>query len=112
MQQLSDLTSLALHQVVAERLLADERVIALALENLAAWSRRNSDSPRLLAGYNEWRELLKLPREEIAALLVETSDRAQRLRSNSPFPGVLTPAEVWEIKRRCWDEAKRARTAN
>jgi hypothetical protein len=81
--------------------------IALARLNLERWSRRNHNAPGLLRCYAEWRELLELPIDEVAAILMEESDRGQRLRQNSPFVGILTPAEVWEIKRRAYD----ARTA-
>jgi CRISPR/Cas system-associated endoribonuclease Cas2 len=32
--------------------------------------------------------------------LCAETEEGQRLRQNSPFAGVLSPAEVWEIKSR------------
>jgi len=40
------------------------------------------------------------PLEDICGLLVAESEQGQHLRQNSPFAGVLSPAEVWEIKNR------------
>lgn len=72
----------------------------LARENLDRWSRRNADSPHLLRGCAEWRAILNRPIGEIRAILTAKADAGQRLRQNSPFVGVLSPSEVWEIKRR------------
>jgi hypothetical protein len=73
--------------------------IELAKSNLDRWSRLNSDAPALLASYQEWREILQRPVEEIIATLIATTDEGQRLRQNSPFAGVLSPKEVCQIKR-------------
>lgn len=75
--------------------------IDLARDNLDRWSRRNADAPALLRGYAEWREWLDRPIPDICAMLTAETDEGQRLRQNSPFAGVLSPSEVWEIKRRC-----------
>ena len=71
----------------------------LARSNLDRWSHRNSHAPALLACYEEWRQILQRPVEEISATLTAQTDEGQRLRQNSPFAGVLSPAEVWQIKR-------------
>ena len=74
--------------------------IDLARNNLDRWSRLNADSPGLLRCYAEWREWLDRPMQEICGLLTAKTDEGQRLRQSSPFAGVLTPSEVWQIKRR------------
>ena len=74
-----------------------------ARANLDRWSRRNRDAPGLLRCYAEWRELLDRPTDQICDILTAKTDEGQRLRQNSPFAGVLSPSEVWEIKRRCHD---------
>jgi hypothetical protein len=95
-----DQVSLELARQVAERLRWRPEVLDIARANLARWSHLNSASPSLLRSYAEWQEILSQPVEEICALLCSESGHAQRLRQNSPFAGVLTPAEVWEIKSR------------
>lgn len=93
-----DEVSLALARSVAERLCSRPELIAVARENLARWSRQNAASPSLLRCYAEWEALLARSVGEVCDLLVAQTDEAQRLRQNSPFAGVLSPVEVWEIK--------------
>jgi hypothetical protein len=48
-----------------------------------------------------WRELLGLPAEDIAAALIEDSDRGQLLRDTSPVFGKgFTSREVVELRDR------------
>ncbi len=78
--------------------------IDFARENLDRWSHRNADAPRLLECYREWRAILDLPIPDVIRVLLDPSDEGQRLRQNSPFAGVISAREVWEIKRRLRDE--------
>ena len=100
---LQDAVSLELARRVAIRLRASPDLLALASDNLARWSRLNADAPGLLRCYGEWRAILERPIEEICGALCAQTGEGQRLRQNSPFAGVLSPAEVWEIKslQRC-----------
>ena len=91
--------SLELHRQVAERLCQDPGLIARARANLERWMERHGDGP-LQPAYQEWKELLDghdVP--EIIGLITEESERAARLRQNTPFVGILSPREVWRIKR-------------
>ena len=96
----TDQVSLELARRVAERLRRQPGVMDIARANLVRWSRQNSSVPSLLRCYAEWQEILSRPLDEICNLLCAESDNAQRLRQNSPFAGVLPPAEVWEVKAR------------
>ena len=93
-----DRVSLALARRVAERLRERADFLEIARGNLSRWRERNANSPSLLRCYAEWDRILKLPLEQICALLVAETEYGQRLRQNSPFAGVLSPAEVWQIK--------------
>lgn len=95
-----DQVSLELARRVAERLRLRPELIAFAQANLVRWSQQNASAPSLLRCYAEWQQILSRPVEEICTLLCSESDNAQRLRQNSPFAGVLSPTEVWEIKSR------------
>ncbi|MEI6078942.1 MAG: hypothetical protein WCS94_25440 [Verrucomicrobiota bacterium] len=95
-----DQVSLTLAHRVAERIQCQPEVLNIARANLARWSRQNQSVPSLLRCYAEWEQILTRPVAEICQLLLADSDDAQRLRQNSPFAGVLTPAEVWEVKSR------------
>jgi len=94
-----DLASLEIARHIARDLSRHPEWIALARSNLDRWSQLNRSAPGLLACYREWQALLERPAEEIASILVAQTDQGQRLRQNSPFAGVLSPAEVWRIKR-------------
>jgi hypothetical protein len=93
-----DQVSLALGRRVAERLRRQPELLDLARANLARWSRRNASVVSLLRCYAEWQEILRLPVEQVCALLCAETDEAQRLRQNSPFAGALPPAEIWAVK--------------
>jgi len=96
----TDQVSLELARRIAEKLRWEPEVIDFARANLSRWSQQNASAPSLLRCYAEWQKILSRPVEEICALLCSSSDDAQRLRQNSPFAGVLTPTEVWEVKSR------------
>ena len=96
----SDQVSLEMARRVADRLRLHPESVEIARANLARWSRQNASVSSLLRCYAEWEGILSRPVDEICDLLCSASDDAQRLRQNSPFAGVLSPAEVWEIKSR------------
>lgn len=98
--ELTDGISLELGRRTAARLRQQPELLRLALENLARWSRLNANAPALVRCYAEWREILNHPLEEICSLLSSDSEEGQRLRQNSPFAGVLSAREVWELKQR------------
>lgn len=96
----TDRVSLELGRRVAEKLRWHPELVEFARANLVRWSQLNQAAPSLLRCYTEWQQILTRPTGEICDLLCSESDDAQRLRQNSPFAGVLTPAEVWEVKSR------------
>lgn len=85
-----DERSLALHRLVAEKIVADPALLDKARENVRRWQGRE-DPPSLVL--IEWALILERPVEQVAALLVESSENATRLRQSSPFTGILTEAE-------------------
>jgi hypothetical protein len=97
--ELIDEISLELGRRTAARLRQQPGLLQLARDNLARWYRQNANVPTLLRCYEEWRELLNHPLEEICALLTSESEDGQRLRQNSPFAGILSAREVWELKQ-------------
>jgi hypothetical protein len=95
-----DETSLEMGRRVAARLQDQPDLLSIAHANLDRWSHLNADAPSLLRCYAEWRVILQHPLSEICGLLTSDSEEARRLRQNSPFVGVLSPREVWELKQR------------
>ena len=67
-------------------------LIQVAIENLKRWMARTEGAPN--ACDIEWATLLaEKPWNELREKLLEESDEGQRLRSSSPFAGVLTEEE-------------------
>jgi hypothetical protein len=90
-----DLRSLAMHRAIAAKLLAgDLSPIEIGLRNLDRWTPTAGRSTHYL---DQGREILIKPPKEIAALIVEESERMTALRQASPFAGALTPKERWRI---------------
>jgi DNA-binding transcriptional MerR regulator len=84
----ADRRSLAYHQAIAKRL--DDRLVAEARERVD----RLAAEGHMHSTYAErWREVLALPPERIAELLVADSQEARDLRQSSPFAGVLNEHE-------------------
>jgi hypothetical protein len=106
--EMQDRVSLEIARRIAAELPRRPEWLALAGENIEHWRQLNSASASLLKCYDEWSALLSRPVTEVCTALVEPGDRGQRLRQNSPFAGALTPAEVWDIKRRVRHEQNAA----
>ena len=85
-----DERSLALHQLIAKKVLADPALLDKARENLARWQQME-DSPKLALA--EWEQILSGSTEQIVQFPTERSERATRLNQSSPFAGILSEAE-------------------
>jgi len=86
-----DARSLALHCLIAQKVMADPSLIDIARRNLAAWRKKSAGAePHYL---EEWQRILARPWSQVAALLTEQSENATRLRQSSPFAGILSTAE-------------------
>lgn len=86
----SDMISLALHQLTAVRLRANPSLVEKAKSNLQAWLEKNPN----VSAWLEWKTILETNSLEtvLKKMLAET-DEGQRLRSSSPFVGLVTPQE-------------------
>jgi hypothetical protein len=85
--------SLALHREIAERLEQNPELIEIAKANLERWAARDGDLPV----WREWREILNKPLALIIAILRSDDETSKRLRQSSPFSGILSPRERWNI---------------
>jgi hypothetical protein len=99
--------ALAYHYAVAKRLRAEPKaVLERARQNLDRWTEGDTFGPGDLASLEEWRQILD---EEGVGRLIEImtdpSDEGQRLRSSSPFVGVLSPELRLEILAACEQRA-------
>ncbi len=92
-----DSFNLMLHRAVAEKLRQNPKAaMQIARKNLEHWSKNKSFA------LTEWQNILenRTP-EEIAKIISQDTDEGQRLRSSSPFAGVLTESERDEIWSEC-----------
>lgn len=92
-----DLFNLMLHTAVAEKLRRNPKsVLQIAHNNLKNWLKDNN--PALL----EWQNILETETpEEIIKIITQNTDEGQRLRSSSPFAGVLSESEREKIWSEC-----------
>lgn len=89
----------AMHNIIAERLRSgDLSPLQKARSNLERWKQQFGGV--LPAGYLEWAALLDAGLEAVLRVLDGEDQEAVRIRSSSPFAGVLSPRERWEILRR------------
>jgi len=98
-----DFFSLVLHRVVAEKMRVDEtEVLQIARNNLKRWLKSESFAGSERVALLEWQEILdNSTPEEIKKIITADTDEGQRLRSSSPFAGVLSEAEREKIRSEC-----------
>ncbi len=98
MQKRADLRSIALHQEIVKKLRSHPSLWAIPRNNLAKWKKMRGGLPPALV---EWEKILTThSKEQILSLLESESEEAIRLRSSSPFTGILTEAERRKIFER------------
>ena len=86
-----DARSLAMHCMIARKIARDPRMLDKARQNLQRWIEKSgSPAPPYLL---EWKAILDRPWPDVAALITSMHQDATRLRSSSPFAGVLTEEE-------------------
>ncbi len=83
-----------LHQHIVQELKSDpQAVLKTARSNLKRYKKRNGD----WLPYIEWEKKLKLPIDEIIAILSSNDESAILARSNSPFAGCIPYRQRWQI---------------
>ena len=93
---LKDARSLVLHTVIAYKISKDPSLLEQAKEYQA--QRLKTHEPGRVPRYEEeWAQILILDWQKVAAFLIAVTEDAIRLRSSSPFPGILTQAEREKI---------------
>ena len=88
-----------MHRVIAARIRAgDASIVSRAKANLERWRERFGGS--LPAAYEEWVTLLDGDVAAVLDVLESTNQESVRRRISSPFTGILSPTERWEILKR------------
>ena len=92
-----DRRSLALHRLVAERVMRDPALFEKARLTLSKWRQTVcvASQPYL----EEWERLMNQGVDACLSVAVEDSERAAVLRQSSPFSGVLTNRERFAFLR-------------
>ena len=85
---------LAMHRAIAVKLRAAPELLAIAYDNLRRWS---ESAGRSQPYCDAWMEVLARPFEEMLALIQEENESMHAMRQASPFAGVLSAKERWEI---------------
>jgi hypothetical protein len=90
-----DARSLAMHCRIVQKISRDPRLFKKAEANLSRWSAKiDGPTPRYM---KEWQEILEKPWLTIAEMMTSMSEDATRLRSSSPFAGILSEIEREQI---------------
>ena len=93
--RIPDARSLAMHCKIVQKISRDPLLIDKAKANLSRWSAKiDGPKPRYL---KEWQEILDKPWLTIAEMMTSMSEDATRLRSSSPFAGILSEEEREQI---------------
>ncbi|MFL5380411.1 MAG: hypothetical protein ACJ783_15360 [Myxococcales bacterium] len=93
---LAEERSLAYHREVAARLARRPELISVAKRRAEEWASQGEGH----APYaKEWLRVLAGTIDEIAAQLIDPSERGRALRQASPFSGALDPRERWKLWR-------------
>ncbi len=90
-QQRADQRSKAFHVMIAAKLRAHPELWAIPKQNIQRWEKERKGVPSALY---EWRCILQTSsKKKILTILESDAEEAQRLRSSSPFTGILTSSE-------------------
>jgi hypothetical protein len=94
-QQLADERSRIFHLRIAEKLRLHPELWAIPEQNIQRWEKTLG---RVSPAIYEWSRILHTySREQIFSILESPSEEAIRLRSSSPFTGILSESEREEI---------------
>ena len=91
MQKRSDARSEALHREIAKKLRSNPQLWIVPKKNIERWKKaRKTPMPAII----EWESILnRRSREDILAIIEGDSEESIRLRSSSPFTGILNDLE-------------------
>ena len=91
MQRRSDERSMVLHIEIAKKLRTDPSLWDIPKRNIAKWI---SGRDRLIPAVREWEHILNTnTKEQVLSILESDSEESVRLRSSSPFTGILSDSE-------------------
>lgn len=95
----SDWRSLEMHRLIAKKLVENPSLIELAQSNISRWSSVRGKT----RSYLEWEDILSSGIQRTIDILTGEDQECARLRSSSPFTGVLSEPERTDLFNR-WKE--------
>jgi hypothetical protein len=101
--RIAERRSLAYHQLVAERIRRDPRLIEQALARVARWLAEGR-APHYARA---WQSVLSGSIEDVCRVVEADTEEARALRQATPFAGVIDPRERWKIWREVASSAPR-----
>ena len=94
MQRRSDERSQMLHKEISKKLKSNPSLWDIPRNNIRKWKGSGKLAPALI----EWDHILNTTtKEQILSILESSSEESVRLRSSSPFTGILTENERKKI---------------
>jgi hypothetical protein len=97
----SDWRSLEMHRLIATKLEADPSLLERARSNISRWKNQRGMRP----AYLEWEEILSSGMDRILRVLTSEDQASARLRSSTPFTGILSDAERIQLFSR-WKDTR------
>jgi len=97
--ELHDRRSLAIHQLIAERIRADPSLLDRARARVTEWQRSCTMNPKYPSA---WAALLDGSVEKLIEVLLDPGEAATELRHVSPFAGIVDV----ETRNRIWRDVK------
>ena len=91
MQRRSDERSIALHREIAKKMRSNPSLWDIPKNNIVKWKKMRG---KLTPAFIEWEHILNTyTKEQILSILESDSEESTRLRSSSPFTGILSEKE-------------------
>lgn len=100
----SDFRSLEIHKLIAKKIEKEPYLVKKAIANIDNWKKNNKNPQPYL---DEWVTHIDKGLEHLLMFLVSETDEAQRLRSSSPFVGIITKDERVKIFKKFSDKNKK-----
>jgi len=94
--QPSDWRSLEMHRLIAKKLEANPSLVERARSNISRWKSLRGETP----AYSKWEDILSSGNDRILRALTAEDQESARLRSSTPFTGILSATERKEIYAR------------
>ena len=87
----------ALHEAIIDKIRKDPTLLEIPIKNIEQWKKQNNFPQPYL---DDWLAHFEKGQKHLFDFMLEPSQEGQRLRSSSPFAGILNQQERMEIFKR------------